>query len=203
MRKIIFALIFFLLVLSFHSVVFAQTATPTPKLRQELRNDVKDFRQNVKDDIKNSKLAKPSGFNQKLCEAHVQVAKLRESSMSKRAGNMSKRLDKIASMVESYYTTKLVPQGKTVSSYEALVSDVNAKKAALDPFVAKVQSDSSSLTCTNDSAKSQFQSFRTDATSLLSAFKAYRESVINLVQAVRGASASSNLTPTLTPEVTQ
>lgn len=205
MKKAIFALIFFFLALvPIHSKVFAQTATPTPHLRQELRQDVKDFRQAVGQDIKNS-TATPSGFNQKLCGAHVQVAELRESSMSKRAGNMTTRLDKIASMVENYYTTKLVPAGKTVSNYDSLVSDVNAKKAALDPLVSKVQSDSTALTCTNGAARGQFQNFRTDASSLLAAFRAYRLSVINLVQAVVKVAGSSSpiVSPIPSPEVTQ
>jgi hypothetical protein len=200
MRKVIFALIFFLLVLSFHSKVLAQTSTPAPKLRQELRQDVKDFRQNVKEDVKNSGI-KPTGFNQKLCEAHIQVAKLRESSMAKRANNMNKRLDKIVSMVDTYYTNKLVPQGKIVENYDALLADVNAKKAALDPKVVKVQSDSASLTCENQAARTQFQTFRTDASALISSFKAYRQSVITFVQAVRKASGENvTMSPTLSPE---
>jgi len=209
MKKAIFALIFFLLAfVPIHSKVFAQTATPTPHLRQELKQGVKDFRQQVvKDDIKDLKPSgvKPTGFNQKLCDAHVKVAGLRESSMSKRAGNMTTRLDKIVSMVENYYTTKLVPAGKTVSNYDSLVSDIAAKKAALDPLVSKVQSDSTALTCANGEARGQFQNFRTDATSLLAAFKAYRLSVINLIQAVAKVAGSSSpaVSPIPSPEVGQ
>jgi hypothetical protein len=202
MRKTLIFPIFILLFVGFHSQVHAQTATPATHLRQELRQDVRDFKKDVRKDLKPTG-PKPSGFNQKLCEAHVKVTQLRESNLAKRASNMQTRLDKIAALVENYYTTKLLPQGKTVSNYDSLVSDVNAKKAALSPLVSKVQSDSEALTCDNGAATSQFQTFRTDATALITAFKAYRQSVINLIQAVRSASGETAVSPTVTPEITQ
>lgn len=201
MRKTVVFPIFILLFMGVHSQVHAQTATPTTHLRQELRRDAMEFKKDVRQDLKMTG-AKPTGFNQKLCEAHVKVAKLREAQLGKRAANMQKRLDKIATLVQTYYATKLVPQGKTVSNYDALVSDVNAKKAALTPLIAKVTADSGALTCENGQAKTQFQTFRTDAAALIAAFKAYRQSVISLIQAVRSANGGS-LSPTLTPEVTQ
>jgi hypothetical protein len=196
MRKTVILAIFTLLFVGFYSQVNAQTATPTRSLDSN-----KEFMRGLSQP---KKLA-PSGFNQKLCEAHVKVARLRENNLAKRATNMQKRLDKIATIVENYYTTKLVPQNKTISNYDALLSDVNAKKAALTPLIIKVQSDSQALTCENGAARSQFETFRTDATSLIAAFKAYRISLINLIQAVRKAngnpSPSISPTETVTPEV--
>ncbi len=191
----------FLLLFAAHSSAYAQTATPTPRSGQ-LHQNVKDLKQAVRQDLKNSG-ASPSGAKSAMCAAHIQVAKLRTGALAKRASGMQTRLDKIATMVEAYYTNKLVPEGKNVATYSALVADVSAKKAALSPLVTKVQSDSDALTCDGDNAKGQFVTFRTDATALISAFKAYRLSVINLVQAVRKASGvTGNISPTLTPAVT-
>lgn len=199
MRKILILPIFILLFVGFRAPVHAQTATPAPHLRQELRQDVKDFKKDVRQDLKPTG-PKPTGFNQKLCEDHVKIAQLRESNLGKRAGNMQTRLDKIATLVETYYTAKMVPAGKTVGNYDALVADVNAKKAALIPLVTKVQSDSTVLTCDNDAAKTQFQTFRTDAAALIASFKAYRLSVITLIKAVISANGAN---VTVTPEITQ
>ncbi len=203
MKKSVIIPVFILLFVGFHSQVHAQTATTTPRLRQELRQDVKDFKKEARINGASPSGVNQSGVNQRLCEAHVKVAKLREASMGKRASNMKLRLDKISALVETYYTTKLMPQGKTITSYDVLVSDVNTKKAALSPLVDKVQADSNSLTCDGDQAKTQFQTFRTDAAFLIAAFKAYRLSVINLIQAVRSASGEASVTPSATPEVTQ
>lgn len=209
MRKVLIFPIFILLFVGFHSSVRAQTATPSQSpeviINGHKTRVINDSSEEFIKGLDQRKKLAPSGFNQKRCEAHVKVAGLREKSLAKRASNMQKRLDKIVTLVKSYYTTKLVPQGKTVSNYDTLVSVVDAKKAALAPLVAKVQTDSEVLTCEDDQAKTEFQTFRTDATALISAFKAYRLSVIDLIQAVRKAngSVSPSLSPTLTPEVTQ
>jgi len=194
---IIFILVF---LLSVKSQAYAQTATPTPGVRHQVGQNV--FKTGLGQGIKEVS-GTPSKFNIKLCEAHVKVAKLREAALAKRASNMQTRLDKIVTMVEAYYTNKLVPEGKSLATYNSLVSDVATKKAALSPLVTKVQTDAEALTCDGGQAKAQFVTFRTDATSLIAAFKAYRLSVINLVQAVRKASGvSGNLTPTVSPATT-
>lgn len=208
MKKITASIIiFFLLLLSFHSRVNAQTASPSPRLGQQFRQDVKDVRQVVKQDAAALKNGVATGAaHQKLCEAHIGLAKTRELALGTRGFLMKSRLDTIVTMVENFYTNKLVPQGKTLSNYGSLVSDVNTKKAAMLPLVDKVKSDSSALTCTNDKANGQFQTFRTDAQVLISAFKAYRQSVITLVKAVRGVAGTSSVSATpsgsTTPEVT-
>lgn len=208
MRKAVYALsalIIILLFLSFRSNTFAQTATPTPRLRQELRQDVKDFKQEVRDDVKNSG-ASPSGIRQKLCEDHVGNAKRRILGLGTRGFDMKLRLDKIVTIVENFYTKILLPKGKIVTNYDALVADVAAKKAAMAPLVDKVKADSSVLSCDNGKASTDFQTFKTDGQALISAFKAYRLSVITLVKAVKLA-AGEDLSPTpsseITPEVTQ
>lgn len=207
-RITVLLFIFFLLLLSLHSRVLAQTATPSPRLGQQFRQDVKDVRQVVKQDASAIKNGVATGAaHQKLCEAHVGLAKTRELALGTRGFLMKSRLDAIVTMVENFYTNKLVPQGKTLSNYESLAGDVNTKKAAMAPLVDKVKSDSSTLTCTNDKANGQFQTFRTDAQALISAFKAYRQSVITLVKAVRGvagvSSSSASPSGSTTPEVTQ
>ena len=208
MKKITASIIiFFLLLLSFHSRVNAQTASLSPRLGQEFRQDVKDVRQVVKQDASNARNGVATGAaHQKLCEAHLGLAKTRELALGTRGFLMKSRLDAIVVMVENFYANKLVPQGKTLSNYNSLVGDVNTKKAAMSPLVDKVKSDSSSLTCASDRAAGQFQTFRTDAQALINAFKAYRQSVITLVKAVKGVAGTSSGSATssgsTTPEVT-
>ena len=175
------------------------TATPTPRLKQVIRQDIKDVRQDI-----NSKLpakgASPSGVRQRLCDLHLKNVKDREVSVGTRGLIMLTRFNAISTAVENYYTNKLVPAGKTISNYDALVADISTKKAALQPLVDKVKADSSVLTCDGGRATGQFKTFRTDAQALLQGLKNYRQSVINLVKAVRAIAPNDQLSPTPTVE---
>lgn len=216
--KLTFVSIFaVVLVFSLHSRSFAEDSTtsakstpaPTLRLRQELRNDVKEVRQDVKNDIKNKLADKASSnsstFKQKACEQHIKVIKIRQLNIGTRGLTMLKRFDRISSAVQKYYTEKLMPAGKVVPNYEGLVTYTNEKKAALQPLIDKIKTDSNNLTCDASTNKAQFETFKTDAKALLEGVKAYRDSVIVLVKAVRTAAEEVNnsATQSATQEVSQ
>lgn len=121
------------------------------------------------------------------CEVHRKVINLRQTNIITHTNNVQDRLGKLVVAVENFYTQKLVPQGKTIANYDALVSDVGAKNTALTTALDKVKADTDGLTCEKDQAKGQFATFRTDVQSLIKAVKDYRQSVIQLFQAVKKA----------------
>ena len=68
----------------------------------------------------------------RACQARENAIKKRASHLNQLATNIESNFDKHAQRVEEYYTSKVVPSGKTVANYDSLVADIDAKKAALD-----------------------------------------------------------------------
>ena len=96
----------------------------------------------------------------------------------------------IATRVETFYTSK----GKTLSNYDTLVADVNAKQTAAQTAVDTIKSASTSFSCDNPDPKGVVNSFKDSLKSEISALQDYRTSVKNLivgVKSVQGTTTSS------------
>lgn len=104
-----------------------------------------------------------------------------------------KRLDaytKIAERVEKFKTDK----GLSVTNYDALVSDVNAKKAAAQAAVDTLSADKGQLpavACGEGHGKPLVEKFRTDLKAEQAALKAYKDSIKTLIQAVKAAKTTT------------
>lgn len=131
----------------------------------------------------------------RACQAKEDSIKNRFARLNNLATNMESKFDSIASRVEDYYTTKVVPSGKTVSNYDSLVSDIQTKKVAVQTALTTAQTNSSNFTCTGDDPKGQLTQFRKDMQDVKSALKEYRISIKNLIVAVhsvKGTTESEN-----------
>lgn len=107
----------------------------------------------------------------------------------------------IATRTETFYTSK----GKTLSNYDALVADVNAKATAAQTALSSVSSSSSGFSCDNSDPKGFVASFQSSLKSEIAVLQAYRTSVKNLivgVKSVQGTSTSSADTTTTTSPAT-
>jgi hypothetical protein len=110
------------------------------------------------------------------------------------------RFDDIAARVENFYTSKLVPKGKTLGNYDALVADIQSKKTAVNAALTKAQSDINGFSCTADDPKGLLRQYRLDMQAVKGALQDYRKSIKNLIVAVRGlVGASETATPTMSP----
>lgn len=137
---------------------------------------------------KNGKIiAKLSDAKLRSCQARENAIKKRESSLVKLVGNMEDKFASISARVENYYTTKLVPAGKTISNYDALVADIASKKSNVQTVLTSAQNDVASFSCTADDPKGDIQKFRVDMQNVKKALKDYRTSIKNLIVAVRSA----------------
>lgn len=158
---------------------------------------------------------KPSGLPTQA-QAHLTAAKLRacqakESAITKRsvhlgqlATTMEEKFDAIATRVEEYYTTKVVPSGKTVAKYNSLVSDIQTKKTAVQTAVTKAQAGAAGFSCTGDDPKGQMVTFREDMQAVIKALQDYRTSIKNLIVAVRSVTGETErANPTNSPKPTQ
>lgn len=128
----------------------------------------------------------------KACEARQDNIQKRSSQMVRRATNQEDVFTKIAGFVEQFYQNKLVPQGKTVANYDALVADISAKKDAITPLVQTAKTDAANFNCSGSSPNGQIQQFNTDMKAVIAALEAYRTSVRNLIVAVKSVVGAAN-----------
>lgn len=140
---------------------------------------------------RSSQAGSPSG-KLRSCQVRENAIKKRMDRLLKLATNMQNKFDRHAQKVQNYYTSKVIPKGKTVSGYDALVTDIQAKKAAVETALNKVQNDANSFSCTSSSPKAQMTQFRQDMQAVKKALKGYRASVKNLIVAVRSVTGSEN-----------
>ncbi len=127
-----------------------------------------------------------STIKQKVCEKRVGVIK---SIMAKAAAQGAKHLDvftKIATRVEEFYTNKKL----TVASYDALVAEVNAKKAAAQTAIDAVKNDTG-FDCTDANPIGQIDAFVSKVRAMHKALKDYRTSIKDLIVAVKQAAEAA------------
>lgn len=134
----------------------------------------------------------------KACQAKENSIKKRTEQLGKLATNMQEKFDAHAKRVEVYYTSKVVPSGKTVANYDSLVSDIQTKKGAVQTALTQAQTNTASFSCTSDDPKGQMTQFKDDMRAVKSALKDYRTSIKDLIVTVRsvtGEAERSNTSP--------
>lgn len=134
----------------------------------------------------------------RVCQVHEKTIINRLNSLTRLVTNQENKFASIAVRVENHYTTKLVPQGKTLSNYNALVEDIASKKMVVDADLAKAKSDASSFSCSASNPKSLLTTFRLDMQTVKQDLKAYRKSIRNLIVAILGLKGQSP-SPTAKP----
>lgn len=140
-----------------------------------------------------------SEVKMRACEAKQDAIKTRMASLVRLAGNIEDKFDSIASRVETFYTDKVVPSGKTLSNYDALVLEITAKKAVVDTDLAAAQASVDAFSCTTDDPKGLLNQFRLDMQKVKTDLKNYRTSIKNLIVAVRSLAPEATEEPEATP----
>jgi len=128
----------------------------------------------------------------RLSETKLKVCLAKENSIQKQtqqltrlSTNMLNVFDKIATRVETYYASVVLPAGKSLSNYDQLVADVAAKKTATQTALAKAQTSSGAFVCDGDDPVATVTEFRSGMVSVKAALKEYRTSINKLIVAVR------------------
>lgn len=127
----------------------------------------------------------------RACQVREYAIKKRATRLTQLATNMENNFDKHAQRVEEYYTSKVVPSGKTVANYDSLVADIQAKKTAVATALSTAQTDANNFSCTGDDPKGQLTQFRKDMQAVKKALKDYRASIKNLIVAVRSVTGAT------------
>lgn len=132
------------------------------------------------------------GAKLKSCQGRENAIKKRSEKLTQLVVTMQKNFDAIANRVMDYYTTKLIPEGKTVTNYDILVADVQTKKDAVQTALTNAQTNLSGFSCTESDPKANLKAFNQDMKAVKSALKNYRMSVKNLIVGVRSATGEEN-----------
>lgn len=170
--------------ISTSTAALKQTATGLKQEAADLRASAAAVKQQRKDLLSEVKV--------QACQARQVAIGKRSDQMVKRAVNQQDVFGKIAQRVEEFYQTKLVPQGKTVPNYDALVSDITTKSAALTPLIVKASSDAATFSCDKDHPSEQVLGFNQDMKAVISALETYRKSVRNLIVEVKSVKGLEN-----------
>ncbi len=131
----------------------------------------------------NEKL-KLEGEKKKSCEAKEASIKNRSGKLVRFVENTFRVFDRAASRVEFYYTSVLVPAGKTLSNYDSLVTDISVKKQVVEGDLNAAKNDASKFACDGTDPKGFINLFKDDMKLVKSDLEDYRTAVKNLVQAV-------------------
>jgi peptidoglycan hydrolase CwlO-like protein len=127
----------------------------------------------------------------KACQNREAAITKRSTQLAKTASNIQEKFDAIATRVETYYTAKAVPAGKTISNYDALVAEIATKKTAVQTALTTVQTSAAAFSCTSDDPKRQLTQFRTDMQAVKKDLQGYRTAIKNLIVAIRSATGKT------------
>lgn len=127
----------------------------------------------------------------KSCQSREAAIKTRSEHLSQLATTMEEKFDAIAARVEEYYTTKVVPSGKTVQNYNSLVADIAAKKVAVGTSLTKAQNDIAGFSCDGSDPKAQMTAYRLDMQGVIQELKDYRTSIKDLIVAVHSVTGTT------------
>jgi hypothetical protein len=144
-------------------------------------------------------------------EARLRVCLNRQDQLLKRseqladnAANSQEKFDAIAGRVKDFYTSRVIPSGKTVANYNSLVGNIDVKKTAVQAAVTKARGDLTLFSCAGADPKGQMMSFKDDMMAVRQKLQDYRGSVKDLIVAVhsvtgREKSASNSASKSAKP----
>ena len=157
----------------------ARETTGSPDMREQRKQKVQNRLTEVK---------------LKMCQGKETAIKNRATHLGDLANKMIEKFDAITGRVKEYYTSKVIPSGKTLANYDSLVSDIQTKKEAVQTALTQAQTNVSGFSCDGDAPKEQMTQFREDMQAGKTALKEYRTSIKNLIVAIRSISGTKEST---------
>lgn len=191
------------------STVFALPPQATAHAQSAATNSTTTSTTTPSSDVVSSNQSTKAAEAKANAQTHLATAKLkscqnREKAITNIMTRISDRGQKqitlfgtIATRTETFYTSK----GKTLTSYDALVADVNAKAIAAQTAVSTISSTSTGFSCDGSDPKGFVTAFQSSLKSEIAALQAYRTSVKNLIVGVKSVQSTTTST-TGTPKTT-
>lgn len=153
----------------------------------------------------------PIQAQNRLTEAKLKTCQARENAITQRmtrlmelVTTMEGKFDAIAQRVEEYYSSKVVPSGKTVANHDALVIEIQTKKTLVQTALTTAQTNSTGFSCNGNDPKGLLTQFRIDMQAVKKALQDYRTSIRNLIVAVRSVTGTTErANPSVSPKPTE
>lgn len=150
----------------------------------------------------------PSARIVNACQSREEAVKKNLGQLNRLVTNMLSVFDRHATRVQTFYTSTLVPAGKTLPNYDALVADIQTKRVAVEKALAEAEAGAADFSCTSGDPKQLLTQYRVDMQATKNALKVYRTSIKNLIVAMgtlmpdESPKPKSSPSPTPTPVVT-
>ena len=133
----------------------------------------------------------------KLTNSRLKACQRREAVITKLMANLADRgtrqievFDKIADRTQVFYQEK----GRTLDNYNALVAEVDAKKAAAEAAVQTTKDTVVEFDCDGDDPKGAGAEFKENLKAQHEAMKAYKTAVKNLIVGVKSVQGEESTT---------
>lgn len=126
----------------------------------------------------------------------------RAQKVVEHANKFIEKGDAVVKRVEEFYQGKLVPQGKTLASHDALKSAIDAKKSDVSSASAALTQAASTFVCDTDNPGQSMKSFQENIKSVKEKLQAYKKAVRNFIVAVHQLQGGKLTEPTSTPTLT-
>lgn len=136
---------------------------------------------------------------EKLSEAKLKACNNRKTNITNRVEKISERathhltvFSKISERAQAFYTAK----GNELANYDALVAEVDAKRASAETAVNDLQAQKDSFTCEGVDPKSAIATYKTALETTRTALKDYRTAIKNLIVGIKTVNATDDTTTT-------
>ena len=153
------------------------TVSPTPT-RKPLERNLREANERRKNNLTEARL--------KTCQMREKAVNKRTEALEKLVNNMEEKFAQIVNRVKEFYLNKLVPKGKTLTNYDSLIVDIEAKKATVDSSLLSAKESMPDFSCESDDPKNLLTDYRLGMQSTKKALQDYRTAIKNFIVAVRG-----------------
>ncbi len=159
-----------------------------------MANDTSQTAQEKRVTAKLAATEKREAAQARLADKKLAACQKREAKINNIMAHIASRgekqlavFTKIADRTKTFYTNK----GKTLSNYDALVAEVDAKKAAAETAIEQIKTTSATFKCDGTDPKGAAASFKESLKTEIAALKAYKTAVKNLIVGVKSVQGTT------------
>lgn len=123
----------------------------------------------------------------KACERRQKTIQNIMARMSDRGTKQFDVFTKISDRTQEFYAEK----GKVLENYDALISELNAKKFAVEAVLSETQAESNDFACDGENPKGVASAFKDKLHAQNAALKEYRTAIKNLIVGVKSVQSTA------------
>lgn len=201
MKKLLLAFfaILFLLLTPLNLVLAENSDSNSNSEIESIKTQIEDNRQQIQEHMQQRKeqekerlASKSAELKDKLDAKKLDICEKRKDNIDHQANNISSRAEnhfnrfgQIVTMVDKFYTEKLVPKGVVVTNYDALKADIAKTQADAQAAIEAAKAKIATFDCASDNPKSQLEDYKAETKTVYAALKDYRTAIKNFILAIK------------------